>query len=146
MIEGANVSVGRGTDTPFELVGAPWINGKWLAVYLNSRVIQGVRFLPVDFTPRSSKFAGQVCHGVQIYLVDRQALDSPELGVELASALHQLFPKDFELDKTLPLTGSKAVVNEIRDNVDPARIQFLWQQPLTDFRKMRAKYLLYPAP
>ncbi len=146
MIEGANVSVGRGTDTPFELVGAPWINGKWLAVYLNSRVIQGVRFLPVDFTPRSSKFAGQVCHGVQIYLVDRQALDAPELGVELASALHQLFPKDFELDKTLPLIGSKAVVNEIRDNVDPARIQFLWQQSLTDFRKMRAKYLLYPAP
>ncbi len=146
VIEGANVSVGRGTDTPFELVGAPWINGKWLAVYLNSRVIQGVRFLPVDFTPRSSKFAGQVCHGVQIYLVDRQALNAPELGIELASALHQLFPKDFELDKTLRLIGSQTVVNEIRDNVDPARIQFLWQQQLVDFRKMRAKYLLYPAP
>ena len=146
MIEGANVSVGRGTDTPFELVGAPWINAKWLAVYLNSRVVQGVRFLPVDFTPKSSKFAGQVCHGVQIYLVDRQALNAPELGVELASALHQLFPKDFELDKTLRLVGSQAVLKEIRDNVDPARIQYLWQQSLTDFRKTRAKYLLYPAP
>ena len=113
MVEGANVSVGRGTDTPFELVGAPWIDGKWLAVYLNSRDIQGVRFLPVDFTPKGSKFAGQVCHGVQIYLVDRQALDAPELGVELASALHQLFPKNFELDKTLPLIGSQWVLNDV---------------------------------
>jgi len=146
MIEGANVSVGRGTDTPFELVGAPWIDGKWLAVYLNSRDIQGVRFLPVDFTPKSSKFAGQVCHGVQIYLVDRQALDAPELGVELASALHQLFPKKFELDKTLPLIGSQAVLKEIQDNVDPTRIQYLWQQALMNFRKTRAKYLLYEEP
>jgi len=144
MIEGANVSVGRGTDTPFELLGAPWINGKRLAVYLNSRDIQGVRFLPTDFTPQSSKYAGKVCHGVQIFLVDRQALDTPELGVELASALHQLFPKTFELDKTLPLVGSRWVLDDIRNNVDPNRIEYLWQDPLMNFRKMRAKYLLYP--
>ena len=146
MVEGANVSVGRGTDTPFELLGAPWIDGKWLAVYLNSRDIQGVRFLPVDFTPGSSKFAGQVCHGVQIYLVDRQALNAPELGIELASALHQLFPKSFELDKTLRLVGSQTVLNEIRDNVDPTRIEYLLQPALMNFRKMRAKYLLYEDP
>ncbi|HUX10082.1 MAG TPA: exo-beta-N-acetylmuramidase NamZ domain-containing protein [Terriglobia bacterium] len=144
MIEGANVSVGRGTDTPFELLGAPWINGKWLAVYLNSRDIQGVRFLPTDFTPQSSRYAGEVCHGVQIFLVDRQALDAPELGVELASALHQLFPKNFELDKTLPLVGSRWVLKDIGDNVDPDRIEYLWQAPLMNFRKLRAKYLLYP--
>ena len=143
MIEGANVSVGRGTDTPFELLGAPWINGKWLAVYLNSRDIQGVRFVPVDFTPRSSKYAGKICHGVQIFLVDRQALDAPELGVELASALHQLFPKEFELDKTLPLVGAQWVLDDIRNNVDPTRIQYLWQGPLMKFRKLRSKYLLY---
>jgi uncharacterized protein YbbC (DUF1343 family)/CubicO group peptidase (beta-lactamase class C family) len=143
IIEGANVSVGRGTDTPFELLGAPWINGKWLAVYLNSRDIQGVRFLPVDFTPQSSKYAGKVCHGVQIYLVDRQALDAPELGVELTSALHQLFPQDFELDKTLPLVGSRWVLDDIRNNVDPNRVEYLWQAPLMNFRKMRAKYLIY---
>ncbi len=144
MVEGANVSVGRGTDTPFELLGAPWINGKWLAVYLNSRDIQGVRFLPVDFTPRSNKYAGQVCHGVQIFLVDRQALDTPELGVELASALYHLFPKNFELDETLPLIGARWVLDDIRSNVDPKRIEFLWQAPLMKFRKLRAKYLLYP--
>lgn len=146
MIEYANISVGRGTDTPFELVGAPWINGKWLAVYLNARDIQGVRFVPVNFTPKSSKFAGQVCHGVQIFLVDRQALDSPELGVELASALHQLYPKKFELDKTLPLVGSKWVLDDIKNNIDPRRIQYLWQAPLMKFRKIRAKYLLYQQP
>lgn len=143
MVEGANISVGRGTDTPFELLGAPWIDGKWLAVYLNSRDIQGVRFLPADFTPQSSKFAGQVCHGVQIYLVDRQALDAPELGIELASALHQLYPKDFELDKTLPLIGSRWVLDDIRSNLDPTRIEYLWQEPLMKFRKMRATYLIY---
>jgi uncharacterized protein YbbC (DUF1343 family)/CubicO group peptidase (beta-lactamase class C family) len=143
MVEGANVSVGRGTDTPFELLGAPWINGKWLAVYLNSRDIQGVRFLPVDFTPQSNKFAGDVCHGVQIFLVDRQALDAPELGVELASALYRLFPKSFDLDKTLPLIGSRWVVDDIRSNLDPNRIEYLWQDPLMNFRKLRAKYLLY---
>jgi uncharacterized protein YbbC (DUF1343 family) len=100
----------------------------------------------VDFTPQSSKFAGQVCHGVQIYLVDRQALNAPELGIELASALHQLFPTTFELDKTLGLIGSQSVLKEIRDNVDPNRIEYLWQKPLMDFRKMRAKYLLYEEP
>jgi uncharacterized protein YbbC (DUF1343 family)/CubicO group peptidase (beta-lactamase class C family) len=146
MVEGANVSVGRGTDTPFELLGAPWIDGKWLAVYLNSRGIQGVRFLPVDFTPKSSKFAGQVCHGVQIHLVDRQALNAPELGIELASALHQLFPRKFELDKTLPLIGSNWVLDEIRGNADPTRIEYMEQQLLTNFRKLRAKYLLYEEP
>ncbi len=144
MVEGANVSVGRGTDTPFELLGAPWINGKWLAVYLNSRDIQGVRFLPTDFTPQSSKYAGEVCHGVQIFLVDRQALDAPELGVELASALYQLFPEKFELEKTLRLVGARWVLQDIRQNVDPNRIEYLWQNPLVNFRQMRAKYLLYP--
>jgi uncharacterized protein YbbC (DUF1343 family)/CubicO group peptidase (beta-lactamase class C family) len=146
MVEGANISVGRGTDTPFELLGAPWVDGKWLATYLNSRDIQGVRFLAVDFTPQSSKFAGQVCHGVQIYLVDRQALDPTELGVELASALHQLFPKVFELDKTLPLIGSQWVLDDIRNNFDPNRIEYLWQGPLMNFQKMRAKYLIYGVP
>ncbi|MEJ2009796.1 MAG: DUF1343 domain-containing protein [Acidobacteriota bacterium] len=143
MVEGSNVSVGRGTDTPFELLGAPWIDGKLLATYLNSRNIQGVRFLPAQFTPRSSIYAGEECHGVQIFLVDRQALNAPELGVELASALYQFFPKKFELDKTIRLIGAQWVLDDIRKNVDPRRIEYLWQSPLMKFREMRAKYLLY---
>ncbi|HVA01423.1 MAG TPA: exo-beta-N-acetylmuramidase NamZ domain-containing protein [Terriglobia bacterium] len=143
MVEGANVSVGRGTDTPFELLGAPWINGKTLAAYLNSRQIQGVRFIPMDFIPRNDVFAGQVCHGIQIFLVDRQAFNAPELGVELASALYQLFPGDFKLDKTLPLIGARWVLKDIRERVDPKRIESLWQDQLLKFRTLRKKYLLY---
>lgn len=143
MVEGANVSVGRGTDTPFELLGAPWMNARKLAEYLNGRQIQGVRFLPVDFTPRSSRFEGQVCHGVNILLLDRQALDAPQLGVELAAALHRLFPQDFEIDKTLPLVGASWVIEAIKQGRDPRSIALEWQDALEQFRRTRAKYLLY---
>lgn len=145
MIEGANLSVGRGTDTPFEVLGAPWMDSKKLAEYLNTRRIQGVSFLAVDFTPRENRFAGEVCHGVEINLLDRAALEAPELGVELASALHKLFPKDFEIEKTLPLVGSRAVLDAIEGGRDPRRIAYDWEQDqLEPFRKVRAKYLLYP--
>jgi uncharacterized protein YbbC (DUF1343 family)/CubicO group peptidase (beta-lactamase class C family) len=143
-VEGSNVSVGRGTDTPFEVVGAPWANAKELAAYLNSRSIQGVRFLPMDFRPLSDKFAGEACHGAQIVLLDRQALDPTELGVELVAALWRLFPKDFNLEGSLPLIGSRAVVESIRAGRDPQRIWFDWQEALEKFKKIRAQYLLYP--
>jgi uncharacterized protein YbbC (DUF1343 family) len=145
MIEGSNVSVGRGTDSPFEIVGAPWIDGKKLADYLNGRHIQGVRFVPADFTPASSRFSSQLCHGIQFDLVDRDALDSPELGVEMASALFKLFPNDFKLDSTLQLMGSHAVVDGIRAGRDPRRLAYEWEQnQLQPFRRLRAPYLLYP--
>ncbi|MGH9446158.1 MAG: exo-beta-N-acetylmuramidase NamZ domain-containing protein, partial [Terriglobia bacterium] len=143
MIEGANISVGRGTDTPFELLGAPWIDGRKLAEYLNARRIQGVRFIPTDFTPASSKFAHETCHGASIVVLNRQALDSPELGVELASALYTLFPKEFKIDKTLPLTGSREVIDAIKAGKDPRAIELQWEKNLHAFMKMRARYLLY---
>jgi uncharacterized protein YbbC (DUF1343 family)/CubicO group peptidase (beta-lactamase class C family) len=143
MVEGANVSVGRGTRMPFELFGAPWMDAEELAAYLNNRKIQGVRFMPVDFTPGSSRFKNQLCHGVQVILVDRQALDSTALGVEIASALHGLYPKEFELDKTLPLIGRLEVLQAIKDGQDPNAIVLDWQTPLEKFRKLRSKYLLY---
>jgi uncharacterized protein YbbC (DUF1343 family) len=143
MVEGANVSVGRGTMTPFELLGAPWINGDELASYLNSRRIQGVRFTPLDFTPNSSRFKNQLCHGVQIVLLDRQVLDSPALGIEIASALYGLYPKDFQLDKTLGLIGSRKVLQAVKDGQDPTSIVRDWQGPLEQFCKLRSKYLLY---
>jgi len=143
MVEGADVSVGRGTDTPFELLGAPWIDAKKLSAYLNAREIQGVRFLPTDFQPQSNKFEGKVCHGVQIFLLDRQALDPTELGVELASALWTLFPEDFQLDKTLPLIGARWILRSLRTGEDPRRIEYEWQDALGRFRMLRAKYLLY---
>lgn len=145
MVEGSNLSVGRGTDTPFEVLGAPWIDGAKLADYLNARQIQGVRFLSVNFTPRDNRFSGEICHGIQFVLLDRQALDSPELGVELAAALYKLFPNDFQLDKTLALVGSRDVLEGIKQGHDPRRMAYEWQQNgLETFRQMRSKYLIYP--
>jgi uncharacterized protein YbbC (DUF1343 family)/CubicO group peptidase (beta-lactamase class C family) len=143
MVEGSNVSVGRGTTTPFELVGAPWINGEELASYLNNRGMQGVRFMPADFTPDSSTFKNQLCHGIQIALLDRQVLDSPALGIEIASALYRFYPKDFQLDKTLGLIGSRQVLLAIKEGRDPKSIVQDWQGPLEQFCKLRSKYLLY---
>jgi uncharacterized protein YbbC (DUF1343 family)/CubicO group peptidase (beta-lactamase class C family) len=144
MVEGANVSVGRGTDTPFEVLGAPWIDGKRLAGELNERKIQGVRFLPFEFTPRESRFANEACYGVQINLLDRDALDAPEMGVEIATALYKLFPKDFQIDQALPLIGSREVLDGIKRHHDPRRSAYHWEQDtLSPFRKMRAQYLLY---
>jgi uncharacterized protein YbbC (DUF1343 family) len=143
MVEGANVSVGRGTATPFELLGAPWINGEEFAFYLNNRKIQGVQFMPIEFTPNSSQFKNQLCHGVQMVLLDRQILDSPALGVEIASALHHLYPREFQLDKTMGLIGSREVLQAIKEGQDPASIVQNWQGPLEKFYKLRSKYLLY---
>ena len=143
MVEGANVSVGRGTDTPFEFLGAPWMDSHTLSAYLNARGIQGVRFLPADFKPSSSSFASQVCHGVQILLIDRQELDPTELGVELAAALWKLYPNVFQLEKTLPLIGARWVLKAIEGGEDPSRVVFEWQEPLEHFRTLRSKYLLY---
>jgi len=144
MVEGANVSVGRGTDTPFELLGAPWIESRKLAAHLNERKIQGVRFLPVEFTPRSGPFKGQVCHGISLVLLDRQALNSPELGVELVAALYRLFPQDFQIDKTLALVGARGVLAAIKKGHDPGAIMRRSYEAREPFRRMREKYLLYP--
>jgi uncharacterized protein YbbC (DUF1343 family) len=143
MAEGANVSVGRGTDTPFELLGAPWINAEKLSGYLNSRHIPGVKFLPLDFTPASDHYRNKTCRGVRIVLADRQTLDSAALGIEIISALHKLYPKDFRLNDTLGLIGSRKVMQEIRDGLDPKIIEVNWQGPLAQFLKLREKYLLY---
>ena len=146
LLEGANVSVGRGTDTPFEMVGAPWIDGRALAAYLNGKKIQGVRFLPMDFKPLSGIFTGEVCHGVQIVLIDRQALEPTEMGVELLAALWRLSPQNFKLDGTLHLVGSHKVLESIRTGESPSRIWYDWQEDLEKFKKVRAQYLLYPLP
>ena len=146
IVEGTNVSVGRGTDTPFEWMGAPWISqdgARKLAEYLNARQIAGVRFVPVQFTPRDSKFYGQLCGGVSFVITDRYALDAPEMGVELAAALIQLFPSDFQPDHVLGLLGNKEAFEMLRSGYDPRRIADSWQDGLDDFKKVREKYLIY---
>jgi uncharacterized protein YbbC (DUF1343 family) len=143
LVEGANVSVGRGTETPFEVVGAPWIGGEALASHLNRRSIAGVRFEAVDFRPAEQPFADRVCHGVRIALLDRAVLDAPRLGVEIASALHRLHRQRFQLDKTLGSVGARWVLEAIGDGEDPQRIARRWQASVEKFMAIRATYLVY---
>ncbi len=143
IIEGTNVSVGRGTDTPFELLGAPWMKGKELAAYLNARGIGGIRFVPVTFTPASSNYAGKACEGVNIVVTDRNGFDAPELGMELASALHKLYPADFKLERITDLLENQNVYDALVAGQDPRRIAQEWQEGLEKFQKMREKYLIY---
>ncbi len=143
LVEGTNVSVGRGTDTPFELLGAPWIKGREFAAYLNAREIAGVRFVPVTFTPTSSNYSGQKCEGINIVLTGRNVLDSPELGIELASALHKFYPDQWQLPKMIDILANKTVSDQIAQGMDPRRIAQEWQDRLQEFVKMREKYLIY---
>jgi uncharacterized protein YbbC (DUF1343 family)/CubicO group peptidase (beta-lactamase class C family) len=143
LVEGTNVSVGRGTDTPFEVVGAPWADARQLADHLNRRQIAGVRFVPVRFTPVSGAYTGQLCGGVNLLITRRNVLDSPELGIELAAALQQLYPKDFKIDRMNDILGNQAVFDAIVRGEDPRRIAEEWREPLEAFERLRQKYLLY---
>ena len=143
LVEGTNVSVGRGTDTPFELLGAPWIKARELAQYLNERNLSGVRFIPTSFTPTSSNYAGQLCAGVNIILLDRNTLDAPELGIELAAALHKLYPQDFKMERMIEILANQGVYDALAQGRDPRRIAQDWQDQLDKFQQLRQKYLIY---
>jgi uncharacterized protein YbbC (DUF1343 family) len=144
LIETTNVSVGRGTDTPFAYVGAPWIGGPQLAHTLNARMLPGVRFIPVEFTPRSPyPYAGQLCHGIELIVTNRNVVDSPELGLEIASALHKLYGDKYASDKIETLLANRSVLEALQAGRDPQRIAEDWQQQLRDFETRRKPYLLY---
>lgn len=142
-VESANVSVGRGTETPFELVGAPWISGRHLADYLNQRKIPGVTFEAATFKPRADRFRLQHCEGVRLRLMDREAFDGPMLGLELASALHRLYPGTFALERTRTMFGSAELIDAIKRGEEPMEIRQKWLPRLDAFQALRAKYLLY---
>jgi uncharacterized protein YbbC (DUF1343 family)/CubicO group peptidase (beta-lactamase class C family) len=141
-IEASNVSVGRGTDSPFEQLGAPWIDGPRLAAELNRRNLPGVRFYPISFTPASSKFASELCHGVFIIVTDRDRMRPVRVGLEVASALYRLFPTPFEVDKVGRLFGADTV-RRIRGGEDPAAVATAWVRAESQWRLVRSKYLLY---
>ena len=143
LIEGTNVSVGRGTDTPFELVGAPWVKSRELAAYLNARGIAGVRFVPVTFMPTASVYSGSKCEGVNIVLTERNALDAPELGMELAAALKKLYAADFKIDRMAELLVNQGAFDALVAGQDPRRIAQDWQEELEKFEAIRKKFLIY---
>jgi uncharacterized protein YbbC (DUF1343 family) len=144
LLEQTNVSAGRGTVTPFEIVGAPWVDGEKLATYMNGRKIPGVSLKPTVFSPVSSTLASKNCQGVTITVTDRDALDSPALGIELAAALLHLYPKQFESAGMKSLLASDTELKKLQNGVDPKRIIAGWERPLRAFRKVRRQYLLYP--
>lgn len=143
-IEGANISVGRGTDHPFEWLGAPWIQASHLADALNDNHLPGLRFAPIDFMPDTGPYRGQVCHGVRIRVLDRETMDAALLGTILVRTLHRLWPEHFDIDRTLPLIGAQDTLRELRyASVDPAEVAAHWQPRLDEFRARRQRYLLY---
>ncbi len=143
LLESRQVSVGRGTDTPFQIIGAPWINGLELADSLNTRQIPGARFLARRFRPSASLFKDQDCDGVEVLLTDRNALDSVALGIELLSAVLKLHPGKFDLDGIMRLLGNDATAARLKAGEDPRQIVESWQADLAAFRQLRSRYLLY---
>ena len=143
LLETTNVSVGRGTDAPFELIGAPWIDGAKLASVLSGRGIRGVRFTPVRFTPAASRFAGKECGGVRITLVDRDAMAAVTLGLELATALRDLFPADWDRTKLGDLLAHGASLARLDRGESATTIVSGWAAAQMEFERRRATFLLY---
>ncbi len=143
LLETTNVSVGRGTNTPFELVGAPWLDGQKLASYLNARQIAGVRFVPVRFTPTTATHKDQECGGVNIVVTDRTRLQSVALGIELAAALRQLYPSDWKVDGFLRLLANSDAFERLKRGDSAESIVRSWSNSLEQFRAARANALLY---
>ena len=143
-IEQTNISVGRGTDAPFEQIGAPWIDGVGLADALNARALPGISVYPTTFTPAAgAKLGAQVCHGVFIIVTDRDRLRPVRVGVEIASALARLYGAQFKLEDAATLLGSRETLRRIRAGDDPEAIANSWNADEASWRATRAKYLLY---
>jgi len=137
------LSVGRGTDTPFELVGAPYADDLRVADELNRCNLKGVRFVPVQFTPQSSVHKGELCKGVSILLTDRDGCDTVDVGLEIARTFYRLYPQDFKLEKVEHLLLHPATLQAIKTDKPLKEIHSLWQTDLDQFAKVRAKYLIY---
>ncbi|OHX50960.1 exo-beta-N-acetylmuramidase NamZ family protein [Cytobacillus oceanisediminis] len=151
LIEGTNVSEGRGTTKPFELIGAPFINADDLAGHLNSLNLPGVTFRAASFTPSFSKHAGQLSHGIQIHVTHRDAFKPVETGLHIVKAIHDMYPEDFEFRAENSagisffdnLMGNGWVREDIEEGKPVEEISSKWQKELKQFKKTREEYLLY---
>ena len=138
-----NYSVGRGTDAPFEQVGADWIQGPALATALNAQLIPGVRVYPTKFQPTSSNFSGQMIEGVRFVITDRESFDSTRLGIELAVALRTLYPGKIDFEKCKTLIGSHDVLNALTQGKEAIDIYTAAQTEAAKFAERRKQFLLY---
>jgi len=144
LVENTRVSVGRGTDTPFQLLGAPWLQHQEMAEYLNAQQIPGVRFLARRFTPTQEPYPGQEVRGLEVELINRDELDSPRLGLELLAALLKFHPGEFSLDrKIMLLLGNEQAARFLQQGKTGGAVSLALQEELEAFRRVRTKYLLY---
>jgi uncharacterized protein YbbC (DUF1343 family) len=144
LLKQTGMSVGRGTDTPFEIFGAPWLDGQRLAAYLNTRGLPGVRFVPIRFTPKAEPFKDKECGGVNIIVTDRSGYRPLHVGIEIAIALHTLYPTDWKIDCYGFLLANEDTLDRLKRGDSAADILRSWSEPLDEFRKRRARVLLYP--
>lgn len=138
-----NYSVGRGTDAPFEQIGADWIRGADLARFLNSRFLPGVRAYATRFQPSSGPFAGKSIEGVRFVLLNREQFDSVQLGIELAYALQKLYPGKINFEACRFLIGNRAAIQALQSGRDPREIEDRASRDARAFEERRRPYLLY---
>jgi len=144
LLETANLSVGRGTDQPFELLGAPWIDARPLARALNTACLPGVRFTPVEFTPVASKFAGERCQGLYLAVTDREAFEPVRTGVTIAHHLRAMSGERFHVALVGKLFQNDAALAALVRGDAPREVERGWREPLARFLAVRERYLIYP--
>ncbi len=144
LIETTNVSVGRGTDTPFEVVGAPWMDGLVLARQMNERQMPGVTFVPIEFTPTSTKFANEACKGVNIIVTDRRVFEPVRVGLTLAATLRQMYPEAWETKNLNRLLSNQSTMKLLLDGRSGVDLEPAILDGVSDFLRMREGFLLYP--
>jgi len=143
ILQNAGVSVGRGTETPFEEFGAPWFDGENVAAALNDRHLAGVHFASKPFIPIAGLYAGQRCGGVAARVTDRAAVRPMRVGLEIAAILQKLYPKQFDVSKLIELVGNSDTIQQLQSGVAPEKIVASWSESLTAFEQVRRKYFLY---
>ena len=142
-VEGANVSVGRGTAHPFEWIGAPWIEAEPLAQALRALDLPGLEVRAVRFVPQAAPYRNQVCAGVELRVTDSGRFDAPMLGAALVATLQRLWPGTFEIDRTLGMVGSVATLEALRAGEDLAALRRRWTRESEPFMAARERALLY---
>ena len=143
ILQNAGVSVGRGTETPFEEFGAPWMNGEAVATALNEHHLPGLRFVNQPFIPVTGLYSGQRCGGVGIRITDRQAVRAMRTGLEIALVLKKLYPENFDPAKLEELVGNADTIRQLLAGIPADQIVSSWSADLASFEQLRRKYFLY---
>ncbi|MCI0358963.1 MAG: DUF1343 domain-containing protein [Planctomycetaceae bacterium] len=143
LLETTNLSVGRGTDTPFEVIGAPWLDGRKVAAELAAQGLAGVTFVPIEFTPTGSKFANEKCGGINIAITDRNRFEPLRTGLAIAAALRELYPDVWEAKSYLRLLGNEKTLQAVLDGKSADEILEVAREGVNDFQRRRLTFLLY---